>query len=305
MAQNPEQAGGAAANPNPERGQLRAPRRRKSQAAAVTKVATAAEAARSPSVSSRARAYRWHFGCHNFYGNGLPRPQMRGWLHTACVIIGMSRLLTTPGAAALGGEAVVDRWFVGFTLIGYMGSVNFHMVPYSTAQQYNWALAADFLGVSVGMLAPVVTLAATGNNEVLPQAATDGTAVLVGAACVGLLAAMLGSSLSDNRAVIDEYRGPRLAVMACVLLLQTAIECSCCIKQPDTLALWAAVMTLKIASPVYQLKLGSHTALAKHGLRARWLTVPGTWEHHENFHLGSLVCHALQWQLLRRLVGGA
>ena len=245
------------------------------------------------------------FGQHRFYGNGLPRPLMRGWLHTACLALGLLWLAIPPERSIGGGT--VSHWFVGCTLgtrhtfvlirvcllfgrraeleladvVGYCGSANFHMVPYTTPWQSNWALAGDLVGVGIGTLAPILTLYATSSgNILLPRFATDGSALLIGVACLVVLVAMLGSSLAQGRAVMDDSRALRIVILALLLLLQTTVECLCVATQPEPgkLALLGTIAFCKIVTPVYQLKFGSHAAMAKNGLRERWLTFPGVWE---------------------------
>jgi hypothetical protein len=134
------------------------------------------------------------FGRHSCYGNGLPRPYMRGWLHTVTCILGVytvcvacthtcvgSLQFSCEDADFLGCDAsskatasTQPHWlltnlitqlrrrngsgllFVQWTLLGYAGSLHFHMMPYASQRHYNLALGGDLLGVALGSLAPHV-----------------------------------------------------------------------------------------------------------------------------------------------------
>lgn len=77
---------------------------------------------------------------HTQYGNGQPRPLLRGWLHFV-VILAIEGALAVAFLPA--GTASLLRW----SSIGFYGSFLFHMLPWSSPKTYQIALAADFLAI--------------------------------------------------------------------------------------------------------------------------------------------------------------
>jgi hypothetical protein len=67
-------------------------------------------------------------GLHRSYVNGLARPLLRGWLHTAVGLLGVLISITgvLPPAA---------HTFVMLTTFGYVASAHFHMVPVAMSAQ--------------------------------------------------------------------------------------------------------------------------------------------------------------------------
>jgi hypothetical protein len=65
-------------------------------------------------------------GRHRSYVNGLARPLLRGWLHTAVGLLGL--LISIAGVLPPAAHT-----FVMLTTFGYVASACFHMVPLARA----------------------------------------------------------------------------------------------------------------------------------------------------------------------------
>ena len=212
---------------------------------------------------------------------------MRGWLHTAVLVLGLTVIRAActrtcvsvadcephflgcdashPGgddlsshyapvgrlAANLRRQGAPALLFAQWCLLGYGGSVIFHMVPYRTNWSFNLALMGDLIGVALGSLAPLMVWNSsvapptpnpwTPESESVPRAeAEEEDALGLGAvkplelaAAVGVLlalciAAMVGSTVWRGCNVLDEYRWERLSAQGAILLLQTFAEFWCC-----------------------------------------------------------------------------
>jgi hypothetical protein len=90
-------------------------------------------------------AWWTRFGRHDAYGNGLPRPLLRGWLHFAILLAGVAALLAGRErlAAVLALHATAHE-FAAATLVSYVGSVAFHLFPWASLTAYQRALCFDF-----------------------------------------------------------------------------------------------------------------------------------------------------------------
>lgn len=292
------------------------------------------------------------FGRHSSYGNGLRRPLMRGWLHTAVFVVGLTvvraactrtcdlvadcrphflgcdasipgdgglnsthHLLIAALAAKLRKQNAPGLLFSQWCLLGYAGSVNFHMVPYRTNRSFNLALAGDLVGVALGSLAPLMVWGSSVAPPVespwplLDSMLGVNPVELAGAIAVLLtlcIAAMLCSTLWRGKNVLDEFRWQRLGAQGSILLLQTFAEFWSCWSVSELHLILIVVLALKVAAPVYFLVFGTAFAEGKHEYAKRVLTVDGVWEHHENFHVVAGVAHASQlWLVLAALDAAA
>lgn len=109
-------------------------------------------AARAPHPLSLAWWAR--FGRHASYGNGLPRPLLRGWLHFAVLLLGAAALAARHDHAATALPAALRdtaaalnptaHSFLAATLISYVGSVAFHLLPFQQLRAYQRVLCFDF-----------------------------------------------------------------------------------------------------------------------------------------------------------------
>ena len=315
-------------------------------------------ASRSPSAAASEEdpltepfSLAW-FGRHSNYGNGLRRPLMRGWLHTAVFVLGLTVVraactrtcdlvadcqphflgcdASIPGAgdlnsthhpliaelaAKLRKQNAPGLLFSQWCLLGYAGSVNFHMVPYRTNWSFNLALAGDLVGVALGSLAPLMVWGSSVAPPVespwpLLDSVLGVNPVELARAIAVLLTlcitAMLCSSLWRGKNVLDEFRWQRLGAQGVILLLQTFAEFWSCWSVSDLRLILFIVLALKVAAPVYFLVFATIFAEGKHEYAKRMLTVHGVWEHHENFHVAAGVAHASQlWLVLAALDAAA
>lgn len=95
-----------------------------------------------------------NFGRHTAYGNGLPRPLLRGWLHFAVLLLGAAALAARHDHAATALPAALRdiaaalnptaHSFLAATLISYVGSVAFHLLPFQQLRAYQRVLCFDF-----------------------------------------------------------------------------------------------------------------------------------------------------------------
>ena len=268
---------------------------------------------------------------------------MRGWLHAAILALGLALVrsactssctsfrpcashflgcdvdaaLASPPeptfapalAARLRGRGAPALLFLQWTLLGYTGSANFHLVPYTSRWHYNLALAGDLASVALGSLAPLLVWTSAAapplpnpwprSDEAVQAVAGVGPVDLaagVGVALVLGIIAMLGRTVSRRRQVLEDYRAPRLFSQLLVLCLQTFVEFWSCWGVPELRPVVLALLVLKAACPAYFVALARHDAAGK----ARWpaMTWSGVWEHHEHFHLLSAVAHGTQLYLV-------
>jgi hypothetical protein len=135
----------------------RAPRTRRASARLAAAAAAAPadvvlddaaeDAALAPLPPPTQLAWWLRFGRHTVYGNGLPRPLLRGWLHFAVLLAGTAALLA--GRERLAAWRVLAlhataHEFAAATLVSYVGSVAFHLFPWASLTAYQRALCFDF-----------------------------------------------------------------------------------------------------------------------------------------------------------------
>jgi hypothetical protein len=210
-------------------------------------------------------------------------------------------------AAKLRTQNAPALLFSQWCLLGYAGSVNFHMVPYRTNWSFNLALGGDLVGVALGSLAPLMVW----SSAVVPPIQSPwpwldsilgvNPVELAGALAVLLalcIAAMVCSTLWRRKNVLDEFRWQRLGAQGLILLLQTFAEFWSCWSVPELRGILFVILALKVAAPVYFLLFATVFADGKHEYAKRTLTIDGVWEHHENFHVVAGVAHATQLGLV-------
>ena len=109
----------------------------------------------APHGSPHPLSVHWwrRFGVHETYGNGLPRPLLRGWLHFVVLLLGVAALAAGNERAAaalpppLRRASVLNpqaRSFLAATLVSYVGSVAFHLLPFHQLRAYQRVLCFDF-----------------------------------------------------------------------------------------------------------------------------------------------------------------
>ena len=158
-----------------------------------------------------------HPSCHSSHaltavmlsGNGHPRPAARGFLHLVVLLL---------GHIALQMETVLSpraRAFALWTLVGYWGSVMFHLVPWSTQRSYSRALALDFMTICMGF---------TGHVGVL-----SGWEAPASRICVALSASMAalcfcGLFLQSSVPLWAFHRDTRKLIMLTMIAISVVVE---------------------------------------------------------------------------------
>lgn len=223
----------------------------------------------------------WHrFGRHETYGNGLKRASLRGWVY---LVVAVGGSLALPAVAARLGPA---RFPIAASLLGvyWWGSV-LHLVPFESGAGYCRALAVDFCVITAAYTAHVATYCG-------PSPATLASLALSAVVVTSTLAAVAGG------ADIQYAPSTRRLRMACGV--------------PHTLLLawveWARARDAWLGAALVVGKLGAFTYFYLGGridapTHFKFLTVPGAWDVHENFHVWVLGVHLAQLLAVGRQAG--
>ena len=194
-------------------------------------------------------------------GNGQPRPLLRGWIHLAFLVCGCFVLLH-PERAPIPMNETSLRFTAG-TLVGYVGSVCFHMCPWATLRAYTFALVFDFLCIQGAFLGQIVGL--VGPYHVVSLVSLVLFVWLLGLCVAGLYS---GSVMWQYRRQTRKFLVLGQAALSCLVELQV-------IRHKPT------AMVIALA------KAGGIRWFAAFGRfdapRSSGLVVPGLWSDHCNF----------------------
>mmetsp|Transcript_3574 Transcript_3574/g.10622 ORF Transcript_3574/g.10622 Transcript_3574/m.10622 type:complete len:233 (-) Transcript_3574:26-724(-) len=208
------------------------------------------------------------FATHDAYGNGLRRAQLRGWFYPViafAIAVGAQRL--APGRAAIARR----------TLPVYVVGAALHLVPFETARGYCRVLALDFLAITTVY-----------SGHVHEYCRPTSFLLLLSVALSVLLAINLVSATIQNRDLQYHGHDRRLRVSCGIVqtLLLAFVEAGMIADAPIA----ALVVVGKICAFLY-FYLGGRLDAAR---RWTFMTVPGLWEVHDNFHVLVLSVHCLQ-----------
>jgi len=205
-------------------------------------------------------------------GNGQPRPLLRGWLHLffllyCTAVLGGARASPVPLHATA-------RRFTAWTLVGYAGSVLFHMAPWATQRAYTLALVFDFVAIQLSFTGQIGSLVGWGH-----------AACLASALLTLWLLALCAAGLAGGAVMWQYRRHTRKCLVLGQIGLSMLVE-ACVIRHKPT--------ALVIGSAKF---MGFHwfAAYARFDApRSSGLVLPGVWHDHDNFHVIATATHALQ-----------
>ncbi|KAJ1461676.1 hypothetical protein M885DRAFT_506739 [Pelagophyceae sp. CCMP2097] len=211
---------------------------------------------------------KWaEFGRHTAYANGAPRSLLRGWAYLALALGG------TVSLAAFGASHDGQRLVAQALLYVYWVGAAFHLVPYETRQGYWAALFLDYVGITGAFT--VQTVAWCG---------ASGTAGISAACSTAMISTALYALVSGND-VQTTFRALRLCIGSFHVLQLSAVE----LFLADSIWLGLALVLIKVGAFAYFVKNNEFT-----GGKAKRGTWPGIWGVHDNFHVLSIIVHALQ-----------
>lgn len=194
-------------------------------------------------------------------GNGQPRPLLRGWIHLASLVYGCFVLLY-PAWAPVPMNDTSLRFTAG-TLIGYLGSVVFHLCPWATLRAYTFALVFDFVAIQGAFTGQVIAL--VGLYHVVSLISLALTLWIVLICLTGLYS---GSVMWQYRRQTRKFLVLGQAALSCLVELQV-------IRHKPT----ALVIALAKAGGIrWFAAFGRFDAPRSSGL-----VVPGLWSDHCNF----------------------
>ena len=205
-------------------------------------------------------------------GNGQPRPLLRGWAHLGVLLYGTRCLLTH--RSPFGPLAPPALAFTATTLLGYLGSITFHLIPWSTLRAYQLALCFDFLCITAAFSGQIAALVGLRHPAALASTAVS---VAVLALCVAGLAS--GSVMWEYR------RHSRKLLMLTQVILSSAVEARVIAHKPSA----AIIALVKVGAFHWFAAFARFDAPRSSGLVWR-----GVWADHDNFHVIACVTHALQ-----------
>ena len=232
---------------------------------------------------------RWRaFGRHTFYGNGQPRPLLRGWIHCLALVYGMASLSSCEAGSrpllcplVLHGRALD---FTAWTLLGYLGSVVFHLCPWATLRAYTLALCLDFLTISWSMTGQISSL--TGWTHPVALLSCSLSLWVVGLCYFGLRE-------SQSLPLWEYKRDARKVAM----LTQIGISClvEAVLITPPSIAV--GIGLCKLFTFQWFAWFARFDAPYKSGL-----VVKGLWGEHDSFHMLATGTHLLQiWAIARQV----
>ena len=210
-------------------------------------------------------------GSHSMYANGQHRPKLRGWLYALVCVIGTPTLLFRWLPLGLRQR----RMAVSSLGVYWVGAL-FHLVPFTTLQEYHRALVCDYA---------IVTSCFTAHAAIW-----SGGSITTACSALGSAAIVVSAWVPFMRGLNPQLTCRRLR--AGVGLLQVMLLSVVELQSIRQLRLGVLLLVLKLVGFFYFAAAGQLGATLSAHLSQ--ITVPGTWEAHDNFHLIGLVVHTLQ-----------